>query len=166
MIAPDHGRTDAKQAGGNFRGDRTWRRNLGRGIFAATAIVIAYLTLMPNYGRERFRIVPLPLYRWLASPEHDWFVNVVAFGFLASVVFFVGRNSCARGGSMFAAIFAHRGARLAALLALVCAIEIAQIWIPGRTSSLDDVCAGWSGIFAAWLVAALLDARAENAGRK
>ena len=135
-------------------------------IFAVTAVAMAYLTLMPNDGRSRFRIVPLPLYRWLAGPEHDWLVNIIAFGFLAVVVFLVGKNSGARGGSMFAAIFARRGARLAALLALVCAIEIAQIWIPGRTSSLEDVCSGWSGIFAAWLLAVLRDARAENGSRK
>jgi len=93
VIAPDHGRTDAVQTREDFREDRTWRRSLGRGIFAVTVIAIAYLTLMPNYGRTRFRIVPIPLYRWLAAPEQDWFVNVVAFGFLAVVVFIAGENS-------------------------------------------------------------------------
>lgn len=154
MIAPDHRRTDAEQARENFRGDRPWRRRLGRGIFAATAIVIAYLTLMPNHGHAHFRIVPMPLYRWLVGPEQDWLVNIIAFGFFAVVVFTVGRKS------------RWRGAGLAALFALVCAIETVQIWIPGRTSSLDDVCAGWSGIFAAWLFAVLWDACAENGGGK
>lgn len=166
MIAPDHGRTDAVQTREDFREDRTWRRSLGRGIFAVTVIAIAYLTLMPNYGRTRFRIVPIPLYRWLAAPEQDWFVNVVAFGFLAVVVFIAGENSAAGGESKSVGIFARRGARLAALLALVCVIEIVQIWIPGRTSSLEDVCFGWSGILAAWLLAVLRDPRAENAGCK
>ncbi len=115
---------------------------------------MTYLTLMPNRGRSRFRVVPLPLYRWLADPMHDWLMNIIAFGFLAAVVFVAGEN------------LGSRRIRLAGLLALVCAIEIAQLWIPGRTSSLDDVCTGWSGIFAAWLVARLLDVRRENVRRK
>ena len=166
MIVPDRGRVDSAQTLGDLRGHRTWRRTFGRVIFVLTSIAIAYLALMPNRGRERFRIVPLPLYRWLVGPAQDWFVNIIAFGFFAAVVFIMGGNSGARSGSLFTAIFARRGARLASLLALVCAIEIAQIWIPGRTSSLEDVCSGWSGIFAAWLLAALLDAPAENAGCK
>ena len=166
MIASDRERPDQEQAQESFHGDRTWRRTLGRVIFAITAIAIAYLTLMPNYGHTRFRIVPMPLYRWLSAPEHDWFVNVVAFGFLAMVVFIVEKNSGSRGDSMSAGILARLGVRLAALLLLVCGIEIVQIWIPGRTSSLEDVCFGWSGIFAAWLVVVLLDAPAEKAGRK
>ena len=135
------------------------RRRISRAVFATTAIAIAYLALMPNNGPARFRIVPLPLYRWLEAPEHDGFANIVAFGFLAVVVFLTGRNPDARGSGLLAAIFARRTVRLAALLALVCGIEIAQRWIPGRVSSLQDVCTGWSGIFAAWLLCMVFDPR-------
>ncbi|MFN9367527.1 MAG: hypothetical protein ACK6CT_01985, partial [Planctomycetia bacterium] len=96
----------------------------------------------------------------------DGFVNVDAFGFLAVVVFIAGETSGAGGESKSGGICARRGARLAVLLALVCVIEIVQIWISGRTSSLEDVCTGWSGIFAAWLLSVLRDPRAENAGCK
>lgn len=139
------------------KSDRTVRSRGGlfsRVLLAGTVTAIAYLTLVPNTGHTRFRIVPLPLYRWLAGPEHDWLVNIIAFGFLALVVFLVDKNADSRRGRP-AAILAHRGIRLAALLALVCVIETVQIWIPGRTSSLDDVCTGWSGIFAAWLLCVL-----------
>ena len=131
---------------------RGHRRRIGRAILTVTVIAIIYLTLMPNNGHSRFRIVPLPLYRWLEAPEHDGFANIVAFGFLATVVFLVGRNPETRGDGLLAVIFARRTVRLVALLALVCGIEIVQKWIPGRTSSLEDVCTGWSGIFAAWLL--------------
>ena len=154
MIAPERGQPNAERRREDFREGNVWRRKIGRVVFAATAVAMAYLTLMPNYGYTRFQIVPSPLYRWLADPEQDWFVNIVAFGFLAVVVFIVWGKS--RG----------RGALLATLLALVCAIEIAQIWIPGRTSSLEDVCFGWSGIFAAWFLVVLRDARVENGGAK
>ena len=166
MIAPGHGQRDTAEVQGKVRKNHTWRRIIGRVIFAGTAIAMAYLTLMPNYGRSRFRLVPMPLYHWLTAPEHDWLMNIVAFGFLAMVVFIVGGNSGASCDRCSVSVFARRAGRLVVLLALVCAIEIAQIWIPGRTSSLEDVCFGWSGIFAAWLITVLWDVRAENRARK
>ena len=163
MIAPDHCRPAAPHVRESDPAIRRPGRPLRRAIFIITSIVIAYLTLMPNTGHARFRLVPLPLYRLLAAPEHDSIVNIVAFGFLAAVVFMVGRDPDAHGGGLLSAIFACRPARLAALLALVCAIEILQKWIPGRVSSLQDLCTGWSGIFAAWLLAVLRDGRAKSA---
>ena len=122
---------------------------------------------MPNTGHARFKIVPEPMYRWLEATWHDDFGNIVAFGFLAFVTFLIGKPAAGleNAGTVatFARLFAGRTARLAGLLAMVCAIEILQIWIPGRTSSLQDVCSGWSGIFAAWLLAELLDARVKSA---
>ena len=162
MIARDHDRSAAPRARECEAPNRRPVRTLPRVLLAITAIVIAYLTLMPNTGHTRFRIVPLPLYCWLVAPEHDDLANIVAFGFLASVVFLAGRNPDADSGSLLSAIFAHRIARIAALLALVCAIEVVQKWIPGRTSSLEDVCTGWSGIFAAWLVSVLLEGDVKN----
>ena len=140
------------------------RRTFFRLLLAGTSLTIAYLALMPNSGHTRFWIVPLPVYRWVAAPEHDGIVNVFAFGFFAAVVFLVERNPDASGTSLLSAIFATRLARLVGLLALVCAIELVQKWIPGRTSSLDDVCTGWSGIFAAWLLCVLRDAPANGRG--
>ena len=146
---------DSEPRAGKSR--RTARRRGGlfsRVLLAGTVIAIAFLTLMPKIGRTRFRIVPMPVYHWFVGPEHDWLMNIIAFGFLALVVFRVEKNADSRRGR-FAAIWAHRRVRLAALLALVCLIETVQKWIPGRISSLDDVCTGWSGIFAAWLLGVL-----------
>ena len=166
MMEPDRGCPGAEPTPDIRAGNRMWKQTVGRVVFAVMALSMAYLTLVPNNGRVRFRIVPLPLYRWLAAPEHDWLVNIIAFGFLAAVVFLVGGNSGTRNGDLFPEIFGRRGVRLVVLLMLVCGIETAQIWIPGRTSSLEDVCTGWSGIFAAWLLSLLLEARAGQAGRK
>ncbi len=157
MIAPGAGRPPGSGPRKNDRVIRRHRRTFRRALLAITTIVIAYLALMPNYGQVRFRIVPLPLYRWLAAPEHDWFVNIVAFGFFAAVVFLFGSDPERPTGNLLSAILAHRIARLVALLALVCAIEILQKWIPGRISSMEDVCTGWSGIFGAWLLCTLID---------
>jgi hypothetical protein len=59
-------------------------------------------------------------------------------------------------------IFESRGMRVAGLMILASAMELVQIFIPGRVAELRDVCTGWSGIFAAWLIAVLLDARAKR----
>ncbi|MEO6787892.1 MAG: VanZ family protein, partial [Chthoniobacteraceae bacterium] len=62
-------------------------------------------------------------------------------------------------------VLESRGIRVAGLMALVCAIEFVQLFIPGRVGELHDVCTGWSGIFAAWLIAVLFDARATRSSR-
>ena len=164
MIAPAPDHSASRDSRGNDPAIRRRRRPFRRALLAVTAIAIAYLTLIPNNGHARFRILPLPLYRWFAAPEHDGFVNIAAFGFLATVVFLAGRNPGTRGSGLLVTIFASRTARLAALLALVCGIEILQRWIPGRTSSLQDVCTGWSGIFAAWLLCTVIDHAPRKTG--
>ena len=152
--APEH--SPASGGDARLRGKRRTGRRLARPLFFATLAAVVYLTLVPNTGHARFRIVSLPLYRWIAAPEHDDFVNIVAFGFLAVAAFLVGRKADDRGsagfGAMLASLFEGRIPRLAALLAFVCGLEFLQKWIPGRTSELQDVCSGCSGIFAAWLL--------------
>ena len=154
MTAPDRGRA----------APRTHRSRSVRAIFFLTLCAVLYLALMPNYGQARFRIVSLPLYRWIA--DHDNLDNIVAFAVLATATFLLGRHPVDRENAGISAVlerwFASRMARLAALLAMVCIFEILQRWIPGRISSLQDVCTGWSGIFAAWLLSVLLDARTKN----
>lgn len=139
-------------------------RRIAKACFLPVFAAVLYLALMPNYGRSRFLIVPMPVYRWIC--EHDDFDNITAFAVLASFAFLVGKNPRAREYAAttgaFARIFASRSARLTGLLAMVCVLELLQKWIPGRVSSMRDVCTGWSGIFAAWLISVLLDARAEN----
>lgn len=146
---------------------RSLRRRIFRAIFFLTLCAVLYLALMPNAGHARFKIVPEPMYRWLEATWHDDFGNIVAFGFLALVTFLIGQPDAGSENSGIVAAFhrwfADRNARLACLLAAVVTIEILQIWIPGRTSSLRDVCSGWSGIFAARLLAEILDARVKSA---
>ena len=135
-------------------------------MFFATLATVVYLALAPNSGHARFRLVSLPLYRWIAAPEHDDFVNIVAFGILALATFLVGRNPDDRGiagvGNILTTLFASRVSRLVALLAFVCMLEFLQRWIPGRTCELQDVCTGGSGVFAAWLLCVVLERPSRN----
>lgn len=128
---------------------------------------VLYLALMPSNGHPRFRVVSPPVYRWFA--EHDDFNNIAAFGGLAMVAFLVGGRSHGRKNAgvsgAFARMFASRTSRLAGMLAMVCILETLQNWIPGRVSELQDVCTGWSGIFAAWLLSVLLDERVRTCRR-
>ena len=164
MSAPDHERADSSAGRGNESVPRTLRRRIGRAIFFLALGTVLYLALMPSDGHARFRIVSLPVFRWIAA--HDDFDNIAAFAALALAAFLVGRDPSEReNAGVCAAVarrFASRLARLAGLLTMVCIFEVLQKWIPGRVSSLEDVCTGWSGIFAAWLVSELLDARVKS----
>ena len=165
MSAPDPERTArpaAQGKGSAFRTDRQW---IGKAFFLLTLSAVLYFALMPYHGHTKILIVPLPVFRWIA--EHDDFDNIMAFAVLAMATFLLGRPPAARKGGIgaaFARRFASRMARLAGLLAMVCVFEILQIWIPGRNSALRDVCTGWSGIFAAWLLCELRDARQKKSG--
>lgn len=170
MTAPDRERAESPAGSGKDSAPRRHHARLVRAFFLLTLCAVLYLALMPNYGRARFRIVPLPVYRWLVATWHDDFGNIVAFGVMATGAFLLGRHPADRGSDGIRAAlvrwFASRTARLVGLLAMVCMFEILQIGIPGRTSSLQDVCTGWSGIFAAWLLSVLLGARAKNSGTR
>ena len=156
MSDPDRD-PDATSAGrGKKSSHRTRRLRIVRTLFFLTLCAVLYLALMPNNGHARFRIVSLPVYRWLEAEWHDDLGNIVAFAVLACATFLLGAHPADRENdgisAAFARCFASRTARLVGLLAMVCMFEILQRWIPGRTCSLRDVCTGWSGIFAAWLL--------------
>ena len=118
------------------------------------------MALPANRHGALHMFLPESLRRWVN--EHDDAANVMAFFILAAVAL---RLPCAqaKGGTTLPAVIlqrlVHPLARVAALMLFVCAIEFTQSFIPGRVSELQDVCTGWSGIFAAWLISVLLDVR-------
>jgi hypothetical protein len=164
VTVPDSDRTDAPECPGADARNRVHRRQIAPALLLLLLGAVLYLALMPNLGRPRFTLVSPAVYRWFA--EHDDFNNIAAFGGLAMVAFLVGCPSPGgkKAGALnaFACTFASRTSRLAGMLAMVCLLEALQNWIPGRVSELQDVCTGWSGIFAAWLLCALLDARGRS----
>jgi hypothetical protein len=138
---------------GRFDAQRV-RRLAGMVTLVVVLAVICYLALVPNARGEFLGFLPQKLRRWIC--EHDDFNNVTGFAVLGLVAFRIrGSGLTDRGtgvAAIFRRIFAYRIARLAALMVLVCVFELSQFFIPGRMSSLQDVCTGWSGLFAAWLV--------------
>ena len=130
-------------------------------FFGALAAVL-YFALIPNVNHDVFRILPAPLQRWCGV--HDDFNNFAAFAVLGLLGFLLGskvrpRVGAAKRGPWTAAVADSRLC-LIALLALVCALEVAQIWIPGRNSCLRDVATGWAGVLTAWIFYAGLSRRA------
>ncbi|MEO6739726.1 MAG: VanZ family protein [Chthoniobacteraceae bacterium] len=110
------------------------------------------------------QILPKAVRVWI-NDGHDEEENLIAFFILGSFALFPSRRSGrAASGARPAAVrwVDSRAVRMAALMALVCAIELVQLFIPGRISDLNDVCTGWSGIFAAWLLCLLLEERAKK----
>jgi glycosyltransferase involved in cell wall biosynthesis/VanZ family protein len=130
-------------------------------FFGALAAVL-YFALIPNVNHDVFRILPAPLQRWCGV--HDDLNNFAAFAVLGLLGFLLGskvrpRFGAAKRGPWTAAV-ANSRLCLIALLALVCALEVAQIWIPGRNSCLRDVATGWAGVLTAWIFYAGLSRRA------
>jgi hypothetical protein len=122
-------------------------------MLIVVAAVIGYLALIPNDRGELLSFLPGKIRRWLC--EHDDFNNIVAFGVLGSIVFRIrsrGARSPRRGTfRVFERVLSSSEARLVLLMALVFLLELVQLVIPGRICDLQDVCSGWSGLFAAWL---------------
>ncbi len=124
-----------------------------------TAFVIAlasalYFALLPNDHRDLLRILPAPIRNWCGM--NDDLSNFLFFGTLAFLSFRLRRSGDASGeeGPWPVRI---QIVRLAALLGLAAALEIAQIWIPGRFSSLRDVWMCWGGILVAWIISMGVD---------
>ena len=123
------------------------------------------MALLPNPHGDRHTLLPRSFRAWVH--EHDDLENIAAFFLLTSVAL---RLPLTRGKSgttlpvVVLKILDQPLARVAALMLLVCAIEFAQFFIPGRVADLQDICTGWSGIFAAWLLAELLGESAQYHG--
>ena len=132
-------------------------------LFFGMLTVVLYFALVPNVHHDIFQILPAPLRHWCGV--HDDFNNFAAFAVLGLLGFGLGskvrpRVGVANSGPWTAAV-ANSRLRLSTLLALVCALEVAQIWIPGRDSSLHDVATGWAGVLTAWIFYAVLGRRAS-----
>jgi len=140
----------------NHPGFRIPKSALAAALLLFVLGAMCYLALVPNDRGQFLPFLPTKIRRWIC--EHADFNNVTAFFVLGLIVFRM------RAGSMAGAagrIFTHWGSRMAALMTLVCLFEILQFLIPGRMSGLRDVCTGWSGVFAAWLIFQIWD-RAGN----
>lgn len=144
------------------------RHVAGLATLAVVFAAMCYLALVPNARGEFLGFLPQKLRRWIC--EHDDFNNVAGFAVLGLIAFRIGGSGITERGAgvaaMFRRIFAHRSARLAALMNLVCAFELLQLIIPGRMSSLQDVCTGWSGLFAAWLLTVVIGSRSPGTAER
>ena len=121
-------------------------------VFAAGLAVGLVMALTPNLHNAPHGFLPEFLRRWVN--QNDDAANVTAFFLIASVGLRLPSRGMHSGHPVRAkalTFLAHPIGRVVAFLVLVSAIELAQIFIPGRVSDLQDVCTGWSGIFAAWL---------------
>ena len=122
-----------------------------------------FLALAPNRGNLN-HFMPDAVRKWV-NDDHDEEENLIAFSVLGIFALCFGQRAdrgTAAAGSPVLRLLKGRAVRMAALMAMVCMIEFVQMFIPGRVADLNDVCTGWSGIFAAWLLSVLLDARRKN----
>ena len=138
------------------------RRLLVLSLLVAVLAAVVYFGLVPNRRQEMFSILPLAIARQIGL--HDDFNNFAAFAILGVLALRLGRGSADRRGATHWSM--SRPWRVAILIGLVCAIEVAQIWIPGRYSSLRDVATGSSGVVTAWVLCALVERVVKRRPRK
>ena len=132
-------------------------------LFFGALGTVLYFALVPNVHGNIFRILPSPLRHW--CDVHDDFNNFVAFAVLGFLGFRLDSSSRSKVGAsseVASAVAATNGRlRLVAFLGFVAALEVAQIWIPGRHSNLRDVAFGWAGVLTAWIFATVLARRSR-----
>lgn len=110
-------------------------------LFFLALVCVLYFALTPNVRRDVLSVPPGPVRSWCG--ENDDLANFALFTVLGLLGFH--RPLAAKEKSFDAA-------RFPILLMLVVSLEVAQLWIPGRFSSLRDVATGSSGVLLAWLV--------------
>jgi VanZ like family len=114
---------------------------------AATVGVIFYFALMPNVRRDVLNILPARIRSWCGT--NDDLSNLLLFAILGFITFQLRIRSERVNES-------SRG-RFAGLILLVVGLEVAQMWIPGRFSSVRDVITGSAGVFIGWLLSWIRD---------
>ena len=122
-----------------------------------------FLALAPNRGNLNY-FMPDAVRKWVNN-DHDEEENLIAFTIFGSFVLCLGRRrncATATAGPRVLRFLRSRTVRTIALMAMVCVIELMQMFIPGRVADLNDICTGWSGILAGWLLSLLLDSREEK----
>ena len=124
-----------------------------KAVFVIGLVGALALALVPNRHGGIHNFVPASFRVWVN--EHDDIQNIAAFFLIAAVALRLP-GVREKGGKTLPAVVLQTLepplARVAALMLLVCTIELTQRFIPGRVSDLQDVCTGWSGILAAWLL--------------
>jgi glycopeptide antibiotics resistance protein len=116
------------------------RRTIARLVFAAGfTAVMAFLALRSSPYLQYIPWMPRRLGVW--ADHHGVLRNTVGFFVFAFAIYLlVGR----------------RPWQVAVLCIFATAIEVAQIWIPGRTFDWRDIVASIIGVLLAWPVAWLL----------
>lgn len=129
-----------------------------RGLFLLTLAAILYLDLRPDSRAATTPLFPAWLGAWF--DHHDTARNFIGFAVLtlASLIAFgsPAPHPSAQPANDQPAVAPSGDRRqlllLAALVALVVLLELAQRWIPARTADPKDVLAGGVGIGFAWLL--------------
>jgi VanZ family protein len=109
---------------------------------AATVGAVFYFALAPNVRRDVLNVLPAPIRSWCGT--NDDFSNFLLFAILAFITFRLRLGSARTKETSWR--------QFVGLLLLVVALEVAQIWIPGRYSSLRDVLTGSAGVCLVWLL--------------
>lgn len=122
------------------------RRTIVSVLFLVTLACVFYFALTPNVRGDVLSILPVPVRSWCG--RNDDLANFALFAILGCFGFY-GQYASSKGRKPLA------GTRLITLLLLVVSLELVQLWIPGRFSTVRDIVTGSSGVVLAWVVSQL-----------
>jgi VanZ family protein len=111
-------------------------------LFLGTLLMVLYFALVPNVRRDVLSVLPDRLRSWCGL--NDDLSNFVLFTILAFLTFRIEEEK------------GYVWVRFIGLLCLVSALEVAQMWIPGRFSSVRDVLTGGCGVVGGRLLTLLV----------
>ena len=133
-------------------------RGISRACLLGSGPLILYLSFVPNPRGAMYEFLPSQLARF--AGYHDNLANFAASAVLSGSAFWAlrGRAGAFPERKFTARIWtAGRPIRLFGLLLFPCIVETAQLFIPGRFSSVQDVLNWWAGTGSAWLISAVLE---------
>lgn len=131
-------------------------------LFTGTLIAALYFALVPNVQRDVLSILPAPIRSWCGL--NDDLSNFLLFAILSFATFRlrIGLEDSATGRLESSNYSLWK--RLIGLLSLVAGLEVIQIWIPGRFSSMRDVLTGGAGVFTALILTRIRNVRSPAKG--
>jgi len=125
--------------------------------FVGLVLAVVYLSLRSSPAIVSVPLIPHGLSAWF--DRHDVFKNLIGF----TAVGFAGFMAVGAGPSQ--TVWPGRDRSVVLLVALgglIVLLELLQVALPRRTSSVRDVVVGWTGVAVAWGAARWIRRRGQN----
>jgi VanZ family protein len=122
-------------------------------VFCLGLAGLLFFSLRPAHGNSgRTKGLPKVLATWINA--HDNVSNFLAYAGMSTLAILLVKLSSKPGDKKSG--LAMETKVIISFALLVSAIEIIQIWIPGRVADFNDVLTAWAGLLAGWGLISLI----------